>query len=325
MARLAMVRTPLRVSFVGGGSDIPPGPGAVISSTIDKHVYCVAKRRTDSKIYLTWREKEIVDSPSELHHELVRESFLETGMDGGVEILTFADVPGNGSGLGSSAATLISVLHALFLLRGYEDDQVDRDWLASLACQIQIVNLKKKQGFQDEYACAIGGLNRINFTAGRGGWVNVESKPIDLRPCARRQLDEHFMLFSPHSDVGRNAEDILGSYQNNVSFRTECLILASEFESILKNGMWPMVPSMLRRHHRLKCGAFSGYWTKNLEEDLGDGVGLKLCGAGGTGHLLVACGRRDRERIGNILTSSWGPPLPFRFVHYGSEVVYKED
>jgi D-glycero-alpha-D-manno-heptose-7-phosphate kinase len=95
------------VSFVGGGSDLPPGLGAVVNSAIDKYVYCVARKRLDSKIYLTWREKEVVDDPKDLHHEIVRESINEVGWGGGVELLLFSDIPGVGSGLGSSAATCV--------------------------------------------------------------------------------------------------------------------------------------------------------------------------------------------------------------------------
>jgi D-glycero-alpha-D-manno-heptose-7-phosphate kinase len=324
MPNLAIVRTPLRVSFVGGGSDLPPGPGAVVSCTIDKHVYAVAKRRNDSKIYLTWREKEIVDHVNDLKHDLVREALRETGFESGVEILTFADIPASGSGLGSSAATLVAVLHALFILRGYPDAEIDREWLASLACQIQIGRLKHRQGLQDEYACSLGGLRQLEFNPGPSGWLRVTNHPIGLAPIAIRDLCDSFLLFSVPNDAGRRAEDVLKSFQDSKEFRDGCIDLADEFKWTLESGRWDRLGPLLWKHHSLKTMAFSEYWPANFQYLSDAGLNFKLCGAGGSGHILVHCSRRTSSEVRSTVTPVWGPELPFSFVSYGTQLIHQE-
>lgn len=329
MTRLAMVRVPLRVSFVGGGSDIPPGPGRVVSCTIDKHVYVVAKRRADDAIYLTWREKEVARQPEDLKHDLVREALLEVGISSGIEILTFADVPGVGSGLGSSASTLVGLLHALFLLKGYRDKEIDRRWLARIACEIQIKRLGRRQGGQDEWACSLGGLRGIEFKEGQDAcWSRkgVRTWSIRLPPPGLRHFHEQFLLFRPRDGAGRDAERILGTFQDNADFRGNCEIIADHFEKALELSDWGAARAAIREHHQLKTSAFPGYRPSELErlEEVFPRMTLKLCGAGGTGHLLASIDRRERPYAVQVLGEAWGPQLLFSFVDYGTGVVYQE-
>jgi D-glycero-alpha-D-manno-heptose-7-phosphate kinase len=326
-----IVRTPLRVSFTGGGSDILPGCGAVVCCTIDKHVYVVAKRRTDSKIYVTWREKEVVDSRQEVKHDLIREALNHTGFTYGVEILTYADVPGVGSGLGSSAATLLGTLHALLALRGRTPDQIAPRWLAGLAVSIQRDVLHKRQGYQDEYACALGGLNYLSIGGTR--WFmhgNVEpingqaERKIALCETLWEDMCDHFALFSPRNSSGRDSESILSEFRDSMEFRKFCCESAEQAEDAILKGEWSRLHDEMWSHHIEKTKAFPRYWPYPWPAVDEATYQFKLCGAGGTGHLLVGCDRRNRAEVIAKMSQVWGPELPFRFVRYGSQVVFWE-
>ena len=136
---MIVVRTPLRLSFVGGGSDIPAfyrqKNGMVISSAIDKFVYIIVKERFDDKIYINYSRKEIVDQLDDIEHDLVREAMRITGLRNGIEVTTLADIPSEGSGLGSSSSVTVGLLHAFY---AYQDKLVTAEQLAEEACRIEI-------------------------------------------------------------------------------------------------------------------------------------------------------------------------------------------
>ena len=158
-------QTPLRISLAGGGTDLreyyKDSDGFVVSTTIDKYVYVLIKERFDSKIYLNYAaRKEIVDDISEIQHELVREAGIMAGLRNGFELATFADIPSEGSGLGSSSSLTVGLLNAMYTFLGR---QVTHDKLAEEACEIEIEILKKPIGKQDQYIAAHGGLSTITF------------------------------------------------------------------------------------------------------------------------------------------------------------------
>lgn len=307
---------------MGGGSDLPGGPGATVSATIDKYVYVLAKRPPDSRIYLSWREKEVVERPEDLRHEIVREAILESGLEGGIEVSTVADVAGVGSGLGSSAATCVAVLHALLLLRGREDQDIDREDLARRALSIQVDRLGKMQGGQDEFACALGGLRYFKFGPDVPR-VPYSSGKIKLGRPSDLVMAETFHLFSPRAGGGRSAESVLRGFADSSTFRARCCSIAGDFENALRYGQAKALCGLLVEHDRLKREVFSGYAPDGLPPE-SDGFAWKLCGAGGTGHVLVAC-ERSRAREASIhFERLWGPRLPFSFVDRGTEVLYEE-
>jgi len=118
---MIITQTPLRISFAGGGTDFyeffEAHGGAVVSSAIDKFLYCIVKERFDDKIYVNWSKKEIVDSVDQIEHDLVREAMRKVGVTKGVEISFLSDIPSDGSGLGSSSSVTVGVLHALYCYR----------------------------------------------------------------------------------------------------------------------------------------------------------------------------------------------------------------
>lgn len=325
MIHTALVRAPLRVSFVGGGSDLPPGQGAVISSAIDKFVWCVARRRLDHKVYLTWTEKEIVDSVGGLKHDLAREILLMRGWQEGIELLTFADVPGVGSGLGSSSATCVAILYAVLALQGYSDEEIDREWLAELACEVSICRLEKPQGRQDEYASAIGGFQEISFNCG----VVRNFDCIELSPHTRRVLEDHLLLFSSGGN-GRKADDILRSFNDTQDFRIRCIDLVNQLRDHLDGGEIDELGDLIAEHHAAKMLGFSEYSKSDSVFCLPNGLKapdnlrFKLCGAGQTGHLLCFVEPEQQAFIREQITRDWGPELPFRLNPNGVELIYAE-
>ena len=156
---MVIVKTPLRISFVGGGSDIKDfysqKKGNVVSTTIDKYVYAIVKERFDELIYINYSKKECVDHRDKIRHDLVREAMILTGVKKGIEITTLADIPSLGSGLGSSSSITVALLHALYT---FQNTLVTAEQLAADACRIEIDILGKPIGRQDQYAAACGGF-----------------------------------------------------------------------------------------------------------------------------------------------------------------------
>src|SRR6478609_7568491 len=175
-----ITQTPLRVGLVGGGTDLPDfyreHGGRVLNAAIDKYVYVVVKQRFDDDIYVNYSSKEIVSRVEDLQHELVREALHMTGIRGGLEITTLADIPSAGSGLGSSSAVTGGLLHALFASLGR---QVTAEELAERACAIEIERCRTPIGKQDQYAAAFGGICDLHFGPGDRVLVDkLEPTPV---------------------------------------------------------------------------------------------------------------------------------------------------
>ena len=172
-------QTPYRVSFAGGGTDLPAfyrrEYGAVLSTTIDQHIYVTIHRRFEPTIRVGYSRTEVATTLDEVQHELVREAMRRVEVDEPLEITTIGDVPA-GTGMGSSSSLTVGLLAALY---GYRHRVVSPRLLAEEACRIEIDVLGKPIGRQDQYAAAFGGLNYIRFNPDD----TVEVEPV---PCRRR-------------------------------------------------------------------------------------------------------------------------------------------
>ena len=323
---LCVARAPLRIGYVGGGSDLPGGEGSTFSVAIDKFVYCIAKKRFDKKIYLTWRQKEIVDSVHDLKHDIIRECLKLKGIDSGIELLTFSDIPGVGSGLGSSAATTVATLCALNGL--LNTPQPDHE-IASLAASIEMVVLKRACGPQDPYISAFGGVKQFDYS--KNSTVSVHK--IDVTPHEKRKLEDAFFLFGPHLQKGkdgfrgRNSDDILSRFTGDSSFRTECIKLCATFQAAVRGHLWLKLGDIVQQHNELKKKHFPGYESEDVQA-VGKFVkNFKLCGAGGSGFLLVPShtvngiekGSLDRKRK---IEKAWGPQFPYKIFNGHADIVF---
>ena len=203
-------KTPFRVSFFGGGTDFKSyyrrGFGAVVSTTIKKYVYVLVNERFDGKLRVTYSIMELVENAEELQHELVREALKLVGINDCVEITTMADVPGRGTGIGSSSSTTVGVLNALWAYKGVSKPP---ESLAREACQIEIETLEKPIGKQDQYAAAYGGLNYIQFNSDE----TVEIHPVKVSEETRRELESKLMMF--YTGITRKSETILKEQNEN--------------------------------------------------------------------------------------------------------------
>ena len=215
---MIVVQTPLRISFFGGGTDLPAFSdiegGCVLSSAIDRYIYVIIKERYDERIRVGYSRTELVDSVQDLEHELVRESLRMTGLSSGIEISTMADIPSRGSGLGSSSAVTIGLLNAMYHFRS---EPCDRETLARQACEIEIGILGKPIGKQDQYIAAYGGQRLIEFKP--CGGVQVSSPQVD-RDVWRR-LSERLLLF--FTGITRKADTVLQEQEQNVPERMSFL------------------------------------------------------------------------------------------------------
>ena len=320
---MIITQTPLRVGLVGGGTDLPgyyrEHGGRVLNAAIDKYVYVVVKQRFDDDIYVNYSTKEIVSRVEDLQHELVREALHMTGVRGGVEITTLADIPSAGSGLGSSSAVTVGLLHALF---AYQGRQVTAEELADRACAIEIDRCRKPIGKQDQYAAAYGGICDIHF--GPGDRVFVDQ--LKLAPTVRRQVQDELLLF--FTGTTRSANSILGEQTANITDRLPQLAqlrdLAGEAAAGLREGDAGALGVALNKSWEAKRELASGVSNSQIDEAIeaalaGGATGAKVTGAGGGGFLLVVCPLENqrcvRERLAHMRE------LPIKIEPFGSRVI----
>ena len=205
-ARLMIIsRTPVRVSFCGGGTDVDwfassePDGGMVTSLALDRHIHVTVNRRFDDRVRVSYSSMELVDDFEDLEHELVREAMRMTGITSGVEITTIADIPSRGTGLGSSSAVTVGLLNALHRFAGHV---ASPEQLADEACRIEIDVLGQPIGRQDQYAAAYGGVNSITF-----GPDGVGVNPLQISPYVINRLSEEFTLV--FTGTSRSASEVL--------------------------------------------------------------------------------------------------------------------
>jgi D-glycero-alpha-D-manno-heptose-7-phosphate kinase len=317
-------QTPYRVSFAGGGTDLPAfyhrEDGAVLSTTIDHHMYVTVHRRFEDTIRISYSKTEIVETVATIGHDLVREALRVTEIDEPLEISTIGDVPA-GTGMGSSSSLTTGLLNALHAYRGRI---VGRDRLAEQACRIEIDILQKPIGRQDQYAAAFGGLNYIRFH--RDGTVDVEPVPCPGDTLA--ELERRLLLVytnqtraadailtrqsaatTHHMDVLRRMRDLADAMRRALTGGGDL----DEFARLLHAG-WECKRS-------LGCG-ISGTridaWYDAARR--AGAAGGKLLGAGGGGFLLLMAPPERHAAIRDAL----GRPreLPCRLSRHGSRIIF---
>ena len=323
-------KTPLRVSFAGGGSDLPDfyetHGGAVVSTAIDKWIRVIVSRRFEGDIRVAYSRTETVATAAEVEHELVREALRVTGLPRGLDIVTLADVPSRGTGLGSSSAVTVGLLSALYAFQGIQRSAAA---LAEQACEIEIDVLGKPIGRQDQYAVAFGGFNLIEFLPAGAG---VRVRPIVAPAHTLERLHSSLMLF--YTGRQRAASDILseqsaaardGSVTATLSAMRD---LAYELRDALGEGDIDAFGSILHRNWELKRtlaegisdAELDGLYARALEAGASGG---KLLGAGRGGFLLFLAAPERHAAVRGALTEL--RETPFRFASNGSHIQLFED
>jgi D-glycero-alpha-D-manno-heptose-7-phosphate kinase len=320
---MIITQTPLRIGLLGGGTDLPDyyreHGGRVLNCAIDKYIYVIVKQRFDDEIYVNYSKKEIVSRVEDLEHDLVREAMWMTGVTNGVEITTLADIPSAGSGLGSSSAVTVGLLHALFAYRGR---QVTAEELADRACTIEIDRCGKPIGKQDQYIAAYGGIRDIRFGPGD----QVAAEELDLPAAGRRDLQRHLMLF--YTGVTRSANSILAEQTANIRATRDQLDVLRDLAGLavdrLRCGDVDAVGEAMRKgweaKRQLAEGISNAQVDMAVERALGAGAtGAKLTGAGGGGFLLVICPMERQRAVRDALAEM--RELPVKVDPLGSRVV----
>jgi D-glycero-alpha-D-manno-heptose-7-phosphate kinase len=188
---MILSKTPLRMSWVGGGSDLPSyyknSLGAVISTSINKYVYVAINKKFDSKIRLSYNKTEEVDLVNQIEHPIFRETLSYLNIVGGIEIASMADIPSKGSGLGSSSSFTVGLLNAL---HAYQNKFISKYDLAQKACHIEIDKCEEPIGKQDQYAASFGGINIYRFNADN----SVDVEPVLCSPELIKKIEQNTLV-----------------------------------------------------------------------------------------------------------------------------------
>lgn len=327
---MIITRTPLRVSLLGGGTDMPAffnnQFGAVVSFTIDKYIYISINPKFDGRTRVSYSKLEEVAQPSELQHDIARE--MLTFMDiGGVEITSISDIPGSGTGLGSSSAYAVglglalraykgwgvNVHPAIYAVQGY---QVEREWC------------KHPVGKQDHYAAAYGGLRYYQFDG--DDTVHAEALPLD--DSKKHWLEETLMLF--YTGRSRSADIVLKDQEENIArgegawmagmrLRDAAVILRDDLRQGKIDNIGLYLNEAWQHKKRLSGGISMNFIDAIYEKALEAGaIGGKICGAGGGGFMLFAVEQGKQMEVERALGL---PRLKFRIEDQGSCILYNSE
>lgn len=324
---MIITKTPFRISFCGGGSDMADFyreyGGCVLSTSINRYMYITMHPYFDrTKTAVKYSKTEIVDDIAEIDHSIFKYVLNEKAVSG-VEIVSTADVP-SGTGLGSSSAFTVGLLHTLYC---YQGKYVSKSRLAEEASIIEIDKLGNPIGKQDQYAAAFGGLNFISFH--KDDTVSVE--PIVTKAGTLKQLQENLVMF--YTGLTHDSNRILTQQKRNLntSASKDNLIhmckLAREMKHALESNELSDFGNILNEGWHRKRELSGNISSPQIDEwynaALANGaLGGKLLGAGGGGFLLFYCPKDRQEKLGDILRLE---KFDFSFEHDGSSVIYIGD
>jgi D-glycero-alpha-D-manno-heptose-7-phosphate kinase len=320
-------RTPLRISFAGGGSDLVSfyenEPGAVVSTGIDKYIYITVNKKFDSQIRASYSITEFADKPEDLKHELIRESLLYLKLDGGIEITSISDIPSKGTGLGSSSTYTVGLLNAL---HAYKGEFASAERLATESCQIEINKCGSPIGKQDQYAAAFGGLNFIQFNC--DGSVFVD--PIICKAETKKKLEANLLML--YTGMTRSANNILGEQSKKTRenpkkriILSQMVTLAKDLKKVIESNGIDAFGEILDANWELKKKLAGGISNEKIDEWYKIGkkngaLGGKILGAGGGGFLLFYAPKKYHVKIGEALKEL--KKTNFSFEPEGSKVIY---
>ncbi len=322
---MIITRTPLRISFAGGATDLPSfyrqyGGGAVTSAAIDRYIHVLVNPKFDKSIRVAYSRTENVEKIADLQHELVREAMRLAGIEGAIEVHTIADIPGEGTGLGSSSTVTVGLLNALYAYRGVLKEPAE---LAREACQIEIDILGGTLGKQDQYIAAFGGVQYFEFRPDD----SVRVSPIPLSTQDREALSDHVSLF--YSGVARKAQGVLKQVEARTEVNRDALVrmreLAGEARSAILARDWARLGSQLDEGWRLKKGLSQGVSSGPIDEmyeaaKKAGAWGGKITGAGGGGFLMLLHPPERSRQIAQALSPM--ERLSVRITPEGSRILF---
>jgi D-glycero-alpha-D-manno-heptose-7-phosphate kinase len=321
---MIITQTPLRISFLGGGTDFHgfygQEEGCVLSSAINKYIFVIVKERFDNKIRVGYTRTEMVDRLDDVQHNLVREALRKAGITQRIEVATMGDIPSAGTGLGSSSTVTVGALNAMYQHQGEVRDAAT---LAREACEIEIDILGQPIGKQDQYIVAHGGLRFIRFKP--DGTVLVEK--VRLPDESHRWLGRQLMLF--YTGITRSAGSVLKEQVSNINDRFEVLRkmkqLAVQAKACLEQQAFNEFGELLHQGWVYKKQLASGISNGRIDAMYSaarqaGAIGGKISGAGGGGFLLLYCPVERQDDVRKTLAPV--RELPFTLERDGSKVIF---
>jgi len=327
---MRIVRAPLRITLGGGGTDLPgyyeKYGGYLISAAVNKFIYLTGSFRPfDKKYWLSYSKLEVCDKTQQIHHELFKKSLEKYRFKTGVEIHSISEVPGN-SGLGSSGTFTVGVLT---LLNSLAKIEVPRKDVAELACRIEMVELGKACGKQDQYIAAMGGIVALDIdTSG-----HVEVEPLKMDEETVKRLQNSLLIY--HTGISRDANVIL-KHQNQALKKGEKKSVENmkrikdigyESRQVLEKGDFDSFGILMDEHWRVKKEMhpeMSNTFVDKiyLRAKKAGSLGGKLMGAGGGGFFMFYVPFSKQIKFRAEMRKLNLQELDWQFNHSGCEVIF---
>ena len=301
---MLITRTPYRISFLGGGTDLKSYyekfDGKVLNTSIDRFLYVIVKKQigfVKHKYRINWSKIEFCDTINEIKNPIARETLRYFKIDFPIEITTIADIPAS-TGLGSSSAFAVGLVHALFSLKNIS---VTKHQIANVAAKIEIDILKRNIGKQDHFASAYGGINIIEFK--KNDIVDVRPLPISKKN--RIKLQNNLIFF--YTNITRDASKILKNQilkkNEKIDYLNNIKNLVSELEIILMTGRnFDKIGELFHLNWIYKKKINSMASNKSINNMYNEAVKLgsrggKILGAGGGGFLMLYGNQKIQNKL----------------------------
>lgn len=329
---MIITKAPMRISFFGGGSDFPDfylnHGGAVLSTSINKYVYISSNKFFDNnRIIVKYTKLEKKNCPEELKHPIFREILTSYNIKN-IEINSNAEIPA-GTGLGSSSAFTVALIKNMEEIDNNKIEKYNNREIAEWACDVEIDKLKEPIGKQDQFACAMGGLNLISFW--RDG--NIQVKPIIMKEEKKKELENNLLMF--YTGIQRKASSVLFEQKNNIGEEEkeitlkEMVRLAYKATNMLENGKIDDFGYLLKETWDLKRTLAPNISNGLIDECISTGLefgafGAKCLGAGNGGFILFYCPLRNQKKLRIAMSNLNIEELPFMFEEEGAKLIYKD-
>ncbi len=323
---MIIVRVPLRISFMGGGSDLPAfyeqSAGRVISAAINKYVFIAINEKFDGKFRIGYSVTELVDKPHEVKNTRVRAALEHFGVEKGLEIVSISDVPSSGSGLGASSSFSVALVHGLGEFLG--KPHADKYAVAEAACHLEMGMLGEKIGKQDQYAAAFGGVNVIDFSED-----GVKVSPVRIAKKTLAEFNNHLIAF--HVAGARDAAAIHAGVSHKLkndaatlTAQKKLVDMVLPFKQALVKGDFKKLGAMLhiawelkKKSHAIAHAEVDAVYAAGRKAGAWGG---KLLGAGGGGFVLFIAPPKAHAKIRGVFKGR--KELPIGFDYEGSKIIF---
>lgn len=293
--------------------------GAVLGIGISKYVYVLANERFEPTVRASYSKTEIVETSDKIQHNLIRQSLLHFGIQNKIEVVTIADIPSTGTGLGSSSSTLVGLLNALSC---YVHNPLEKHELAEISSDIEINKLQQPIGKQDQYFAAFGGLSYFRFA--KDGKVTREKIHVPKNTLA--ELEDNLVCY--YTGAGRDSTKILQEQHDKIGENHKIMIemrdQAEEGKKVIQKGDLTKFGEMLNRGWNLKKQLARGITNESIEGFYEKGLragalGGKLSGAGGGGFITFYCEKKRQDSLREAMSGL--QEMKIRIDRFGSMVL----